>query len=473
MHIQGRLLDPPELKYGGQAKVKRDELRYGSWNLRGKELYQPATISGCVILVYDQRFGDESLENCTKGLHQACESLGITGMPLQPMSFRLNPFGTNYAEHIREAGRQHYRETGSYPNLVVAILPEHGADDVHTRIKHVGDVASKCCDFPNPQYFANVCLKINVKLGGTNVIPTPDSVRFLLDPDNPTLVIGADVAHPPVGSRGRASFASLVGSVDSSASKYIATTMPQKVRTEIINPDNLEAMVYYLIMKYMAYRREKEEKSNAAPRRILLYRDGVSESEWTRPDEEVPCIQAACRKAGITPIPAITFVVVRKGHHVRFFPRNESDRDDRSGNILPGCVVDGGITSPVEFEFYLQSHGGIKGTSRSALYNVIWDDNRFTADALQTMTYALCYVYARATRSVSIVPPAYYADLVAFRAKHHFDPDGGLSLSDTASQMTDEEEEAQLQNVIEAMHSLHPRTADYMYYIMASDYMYF
>ncbi|KAG8898541.1 hypothetical protein FRB99_007372 [Tulasnella sp. 403] len=495
MSIQGRLLDPPELIYGRQAKVRRDELRDGAWNLRGKRLYQPAMITGCAVIVYDRRFSQESLQSCTKGLHEACESLGITGMPLHPPSIQRNPLGTNYADHIREVGQQHYREMGSYPNLVVVILPDHGADDIHTRIKHAGDVligvatqclkacslavrfygylvdmndvdaqGSKCRKFPNPQYFANVCLKINVKLGGINVVPTPETVQFLLDPNSPTLVIGADVAHPPVGSRGRASFASLVGSVDSSASKYIAITRPQRVRTEMMNQQNLEEMVYYLIMKYMSYRREKEKKANPAPRRILLYRDGVSEGEFEKcRDLEVPCIQAACRRAGLNPIPALTFVIVRKGHHVRFFPQNEADRD-RSGNVRAGLVVDREIVSPVEFDFYLQSHGGLKGTSRSSLYNVIHDDNRFTPDALQTMTNALCYVYARATRSVSIVPPAYYADLVAFRAKHHFDPDGGLNLSDTASQMTDDEEEAQLQQVIQAMHPLHARTADYMYF---------
>ncbi|KAG8898543.1 hypothetical protein FRB99_007374 [Tulasnella sp. 403] len=479
MSIQGRLLDPPELIYGQQARVRRDELRDGAWNLRGKRLYQPAAIAGCAIIVYDQRFSQESRQNCTRGLHEACESLGITGMPLHPPSIQRNPLGTNYAEHIREVGQQHHRQMGSYPNLVVVILPDHGADDIHTRIKHAGDVligvatqclkasslvGSKCRRFPNPQYFANVCLKINVKLGGINVVPTPETVQFLLDPNNPTLVIGADVAHPPVGSRGRASFASLVGSVDSSASKYIAITRPQRVRTEIMNERNLEEMVYYLVMKYMAYRREKEQKSNPAPRRILLYRDGISEGEFKEcKKKEVECIKKACDRAGINPIPGITFVVVRKGHHVRFFPQNGTDRD-RSGNVRAGLVVDREIVSPVEFDFYLQSHGGLKGTSRSSLYNVIHDDNRFTPDALQTMTNALCYVYARATRSVSIVPPAYYADLVAFRAKHHFDPDGGLSLSDTASRMTDEEEEAQLQQVIQAMCPLHARTADYMYF---------
>jgi hypothetical protein len=57
---------------------------------------------------------------------------------------------------------------------------------------------------------------------------------------------------------------------------------------------------------------------------------------------------------------------------------------------------------------------------------VLWDDNQFDADELQQLTYQLCHTYVRCTRSVSIPAPAYYAHLVAFRARYHLvekDPD--------------------------------------------------
>jgi hypothetical protein len=50
---------------------------------------------------------------------------------------------------------------------------------------------------------------------------------------------------------------------------------------------------------------------------------------------------------------------------------------------------------------------------------VLWDDNNLTADELQQLTYQLCHTYVRCTRSVSIPAPAYYAHLVAFRARYH------------------------------------------------------
>ena len=56
----------------------------------------------------------------------------------------------------------------------------------------------------------------------------------------------------------------------------------------------------------------------------------------------------------------------------------------------------------------------------------LYDDNSFTADGLQQLTYQLCHVYARCTRSVSMPAPAYYAHLVAFRARHHVTGNGRL-----------------------------------------------
>lgn len=56
-----------------------------------------------------------------------------------------------------------------------------------------------------------------------------------------------------------------------------------------------------------------------------------------------------------------------KRFRVRFNPITNADR---SGNCPAGTIVDTGITSPVEFDYYLQSHGGLLGTSRPSHYAV-------------------------------------------------------------------------------------------------------
>lgn len=45
--------------------------------------------------------------------------------------------------------------------------------------------------------------------------------------------------------------------------------------------------------------------------------------------------------------------------------------------------------------------------------------NARAADELEKFTHNLCYLYGRATRAVSICPPAYYADLICTRARSY------------------------------------------------------
>lgn len=117
-------------------------------------------------------------------------------------------------------------------------------------------------------------------------------------------------------------------------------------------------------------------------------------------------------------MPTLTFVAVKNCDNTRFFSMDK-ENSDKSGNCLPGTVVESTITHPSMFNFYLQSHAGIQGTSRPIHYHVLYDENKFNPGSLQTLSYNLCYAYARCTRAVSIVPPVYYARLVCKRARFH------------------------------------------------------
>ncbi|KIO29143.1 hypothetical protein M407DRAFT_21713 [Tulasnella calospora MUT 4182] len=488
--IKGRILPTPTLLYGRNATIQP---RDGQWNMRDKTLYKPEKILGCAIIVYDRRFNDRQLEHVKRSFFNVTQMLGMQGMPADPPVLRKDGTGTVYANHIREAALMWKAVKGNMPNLILVILPDM-AEDIYTRIKNAGDikigVATQCmraskCGPPkgNEQYYVNVCLKINAKLGGINVIPKPDTVRFLTDRAIPTIVIGADIQHPGPGVTTRPSYAAVVGSVDSDASKYIAVSRAQGFRQEMIQ--DLADMIAHIIKKYMHYRKEKEGNANPAPRRILFYRDGISEGEFQKcKEQEVAQIFSsssvsrfefsaelqlvvfnleACDNIGI-PRPKLTFVVVGKNHHIRFFPPKGGSAD-RSGNAPAGLVVDREITSPVEYDFYLQSHGGLLGTSRSAHYNVLVDQNNFMPDDLQRISFSLCHVYARSTRSVSIVPPVYYADSVCTRSKHHYDPDGAYgNLSDSASQVSTAAGVSQAEAIRNAFQPVHPNAAQTMYF---------
>jgi eukaryotic translation initiation factor 2C len=135
----------------------------------------------------------------------------------------------------------------------------------------------------------------------------------------------------------------------------------------------------------------------------------------------------------------VTYIVVQKRHHVRFFCADQRDQCGKAKNIPPGTAVDSVITDPEFYDFYLCSHFGIQGTSRPAHYHVLKDDNKFTVDELQAITYHMCHLYARCTRSVSIPAPCYYAHLVCERARYHLIHimgDDEEKMSDTSSMIS-------------------------------------
>jgi hypothetical protein len=53
------------------------------------------------------------------------------------------------------------------------------------------------------------------------------------------------------------------------------------------------------------------------------------------------------------------------------------------------------------------AHGGLQGTTRPTHYYVVHDEIGFGADELQTLTNSVSYMFARATKAVSLVSPAY------------------------------------------------------------------
>lgn len=72
----------------------------------------------------------------------------------------------------------------------------------------------------------------------------------------------------------------------------------------------------------------------------------------------------------------------------------------RSGNVLPGTVVDNAMIDPFAFEYLLNSHAGIIGTNRVPKYTVLVDEYGFTSDAMQIFTHWLCHTYSLCHRWV-------------------------------------------------------------------------
>ncbi|TRM60484.1 Piwi domain-containing protein [Schizophyllum amplum] len=464
LQVTSRTLPAPKMQYGRGSRQPTVQVKFGAWNMADKHFYVPMPLDSWAVMVMDstQRFSQQLVDQSVRGLKEAASACGMTPVADPVLTCHRNPQG-NIMRMLTDLMNEAKTTKGVQLKIVVVILPNNG-DEIWATTKFWGDismgVATQClkaqkCAGANIQYWANVCLKLNGKLGGINTVPDPQSANILSDPHHPTLVLGADVIHPSPGSVGRPSFTAMVGNVDRSAAKYIATSRAQTSRQEII--DDFGDMAKEIIRAHVDYREHKEGARADArfPSRILVYRDGVSEGQFKQVKElELPKLIEACKELGIKP--KITFIIVGKRHHIRMKPGPRDE--DRTGNAPAGSIIDTDITHPVEFDFYLQSHAGIKGTSRPAHYSVLYDENTFTADGLQQLTYTLCHVYARSTRSVSIPAPTYYADIVCARAKTHYAPGTDLSAaSETASSAGGHATEQGLQQSFQQVHPVQKR----------------
>lgn len=122
-------------------------------------------------------------------------------------------------------------------------------------------------------------------------------------------------------------------------------------------------------------------KANGShPKRLVFFRDGISEGEFKKVcGHEMNEIRTACIEIDPSYKPGVTYIVVQKRHHTRFFPTDRKDeviqslltlnlkqklfifkKAGKCGNVKPGCLVDCRVVTPDMFDFFLSSHLGIQ-----------------------------------------------------------------------------------------------------------------
>ncbi|KAI4222674.1 MAG: hypothetical protein L6R40_008558 [Gallowayella cf. fulva] len=384
--IPARILQPPTLLYGGNKKiVPRD----ASWNLAGvcglgKEAPFPADGYRTNLGEGDDDVTDKAL---LKVLRQA-KSDGV--------------------------------------KFLFVILKSH-SKAIHSRLKYFGDIIVwiphttlisdnfvKQCrrNDLGANYFANIMQKVNVKIGGINHVLSPegDPLEFLTNIC--TMLVGIDVSHPAATSVANApSVVGVVASLDRTYTRSLGTTRLQEGRVEMV------AEIGALIDEGLESFKTTNQRY---PSNIIIYRDGVSESQFeTVLNEEVPAIEEVCSEkypGDKQNPPKIVVIICGKRHHTRLCPTQEQDADKAHNcNPKPGTLADRGVTSGKYYDFYIQPHAALTGTAIPCHCTVIRDDIKIGPDVLQKITHNLSYLYSRATKAVSLCTPAYYADIMCER----------------------------------------------------------
>ncbi|KAM0307489.1 hypothetical protein HYE67_000838 [Fusarium culmorum] len=427
--VHGRVLNAPAVSYyDSKTKLVQVNPREGSWNMAAKQVYKPGKSIQKWTYVNVKpggRFGPVPKSTVMEFAQVVRQmNIGISSNPIDPCTEVITQ--EDYAQ-----GRSDAFFKWAKQNRIEFILVILGTSESETygRIKTLGDCTygvHTCCvqaekfgfnKNPVP-YFANCALKWNLKAGGVN---HKLHNEFGLIKEGKTMLVGYDVTHPtnmPSGQGDDApSLVGLVATIDRDMGQWPAYSWEQSSKQEMLDETLTEAFKSRLALWQM-------HNLQQLPENIVIFRDGVSEGQFAQVlQKELPRIRIACNaKYPKNKPPRISLIVSVKRHQTRFYPTSSESMTSKN-NIENGTIVDRGVTQARYWDFFLTAHSSIKGTARPAHYTVLLDEvfrAKYGAEAaneLERYTHELCYLFGRATKAVSICPPAYYADVVCTRAR--------------------------------------------------------
>lgn len=491
--VPGRTLQGISVQYKNESIPTKD----GSWNMQKRKFMRGAFVEHwSVILLKSGNGTDDAFVGSAKAaVEQFCEVMRGEGMIVgNPCRDRQG----NFLEERLQGGRNQWKTQidlifknleqalGAMPSILLILLPKYDGP-IYNIIKCLGDIkygVHTVCAVGNkftsrkgkdggfdPGFLANISLKFNLKLGGSNHQLPPDQLGIVGKGN--TMLVGYDVTHPSPGSREEAP--SILGIVASTG--WECDRFPGELRVQQPRQEKADALAELLANRLQLWK--KKSIKGDLPENIIFYRDGVSEGQYQIVlDEELPQIRNGCKKTYTDlkyknkRFPRITIIIVGKRHHTRFYP-NSPDDADRSGNPKSGTVVDRIVTEHRNWDFFLQAHAAIQGTAKPTHYFVVHDEIfakdklpklyqvTNTADVLQTLTHNLCYLHGRATKAVSVAPPAYLADLLCDRGRRYLSGIFSPPADESDSNPNEASNSQQLQDQVK----VHGNLTNTMFYI--------
>lgn len=243
--------------------------------------------------------------------------------------------------------------------------------------------------------YHKIYLQILCKIGG---IPYTVSLPAL---PPYTMIVGIDVCHNTFN--GKQSVLGFWASLNSTFSVGFSKAAFHGVNQEI--SDILTPIFIESIEKFT------EANSGHKPRLILLYRDGVGNSQYAKVvNIEIPQIVAAIRQVDLNWKPEIVVVGVNKRVNQRFLLNG---RNPGHGVLVDDIVV------LDNWNFYLISHWTSIGTATPTHYHVVVNESKMATRCLYELTYALCYNYFNWQGGIRVPAPCMYAHKIAYLVGKH------------------------------------------------------
>jgi eukaryotic translation initiation factor 2C len=257
--LSARVLPSPTLSY----KSGRPNVRDGQWNILDVTFHRGGNMSNWAVMIVQEqgqaRFqgpNDQNLLGLIAGFANKCRKAGMTVPQGNPKIFATpklpdvnrDPFRADAIETIRKTIVSNLNPQNK-PSFILVLLSR--VDNyIYPGIKRLGDVVlgvhTTCMLLDKAlgpsfkpktpqqqdQYFSNVALKVNTKLGGINHLLDANAMSWLKA--KKTMVVGMDVTHPgPRSVWGTPSVVAVVASVDENCVQYPASLRLQETRKEV------------------------------------------------------------------------------------------------------------------------------------------------------------------------------------------------------------------------------------------------
>ncbi|KAM9811002.1 piwi-like protein 2 [Neosynchiropus ocellatus] len=307
----------------------------------------------------------------------------------------------------------------SEPNMqLVVCIVVGNRDDLYSAIKKL------CCvKNPIPSQVINVrtisqqqklrsvaqkiLLQINCKLGG--------ELWTVNVPLKSLMVVGVDVHHDT--SKAHRSVMGFVASVNSSQTQWYSRVAFQVTSEELI--DSFRICLLAALQKHY-------EMNHNLPQKIVIYRDGVSDSQLKMVEEfEIPQL-IKCFDKFPSYEPQMAFVVVQKRISTTLYLGPHSN----FAAPPPGTILDHTLTRKNWVDFFLMAHHIRHGCGLPTHYIVLYNTSNLSPLHLQRLTFKMCHLYWNWPGTIRVPAPCKYAHKLAFLAGEYLHSEPAIQLSD-------------------------------------------
>jgi len=429
----------PETLFFGRGKQELIGIR-GDWNRAAtSSVLTPVNLTRWALF-YPKK-NETAVQGFCKMMQQMAQKMGITFANPKPVSLPDDRTET-YVREMRKI-------LDPQVQLVLMVVPAQKSDR-YAAIK-------KLCCIESPVPSQVVCLKtisnekrlsavaqkialqINCKLGG--------ELWACKTPLKQLMVVGIDVYHDK--SRKMGSIAGVVASLNDSLSRYFSTVAIQKQGQEII--DALKIAFMQSLIRYY-------EVNNCFPETVVVYRDGVSDSQmdtvakhegnqfrntFKMGDEDSSGDSSSGSESdlrkrfrSVVPTnynPRFVYIVVQKRISTRIMMRQ--DRGNNVENPPPGTILDHTVTRYEFKDFFLVPQAVNQGTV-TPTHMVVTDENypenepELSADIIQQLAYKLTHMYFNWPGTVRVPAPCQYAHKLCDLVGEHLKGQPSQTLND-------------------------------------------